>query len=150
MIFIWTKYLFSISYDPVLGFGGDERSFTAAEIDAFFDKLKGINNRCGNIKPSPKFDKRLMSEFMRQNDGKGCVLIFLDEPNLLKQDTAEGIYWGPDHFDRLDVVIMKTIPLLRAPPPPPPPLTNVLLSGWRRVSHETWSRETSRNGQICD
>lgn len=103
MIFIWTKYLVSIFYREGTGFG-EEKPFTSAEIDAFFDKLKGINNRCGDIDPLPKFDKRLMSEFMNRNDGKGCVLIFLDEPNLLKQDRAAGIYWGPDHFDRLDVV----------------------------------------------
>jgi len=73
-------------------------------MNALFKKLQGINNRCGKIDPLPKFDKRPMFEFMDRNDGRGRVLIFMDEPNLVKEETVEGIYFGPKHVDRKNVV----------------------------------------------
>lgn len=108
VIFLWMKYLWTLPQN----FLENERPFTEDELLAFFEKLKRINNRCpyqafGPIpekQPDDKFDRFLMSKLMEQNGGKGCVLIFMDEPNILFMNASEGIYFGPDYFDRLDVV----------------------------------------------
>ncbi|KAK0743969.1 pectin lyase fold/virulence factor, partial [Schizothecium vesticola] len=113
VIFLWTKYLWALPAD----FLENGRSFTKPELEAFYGKLKGINNRCpyGRFGPVPekrpdvKFDRFLMSTLMEQNNGKGCVLIFLDEPNILFANPEEGIYFGPDYFDRSDVWIETNV-----------------------------------------
>lgn len=64
-------------------------------VNNFFSKLKGINNRCGNLDPNTKFNKQKASYFMDQNGGKGCVLFLLNgnlKPNVPQDSVADGIY----------------------------------------------------------
>lgn len=47
----------------------------------FFDKLRGIQNRCPNLGTS-SIEQLKMGTLMNMNNGKGCVLIFLDTAHL--------------------------------------------------------------------
>ncbi|KAK1995691.1 PLC-like phosphodiesterase [Colletotrichum falcatum] len=83
----------------------------------FFEKLIKIENRCGNLESRPIQDYT-MDKLMSSNDGKGCVLIFLDTvhmkniPEAERVSTEDGIYrkdaisWTdawPDKEDTKDV-----------------------------------------------
>lgn len=69
----------------------------------FFGKLRGVDNRCGNLDPTIKFNEQKASYFMDQNGGRGCVLFLLLGGNLnadVPQDSvADGIY----QTSRMDV-----------------------------------------------
>lgn len=65
-------------------------------VRTFFDKLKLVNYRCGNLDPKAKFDMQTASYFMDRNSGRGCVLFLLDDSNLSPEvphdSPADGIY----------------------------------------------------------
>lgn len=74
----------------------------------FIDKIKTINNRCGNIRltaDDPKFGDLPMSKFRGENNN-GCVILLLDNKNSIKtttkEDPAAGIYKQEDHFTFFD------------------------------------------------
>ncbi|KAL4722684.1 hypothetical protein ACLX1H_010567 [Fusarium chlamydosporum] len=54
--------------------------------EEFFDKLRKIDNLCGGLYDTGKKDETIeklyMGDLMDKNDGKGCVLAFLDTKNL--------------------------------------------------------------------
>ncbi|KAB5577639.1 hypothetical protein GE09DRAFT_1213862 [Coniochaeta sp. 2T2.1] len=93
-IFLWVRYLNRLS-NALVGHKADTRL-----MNIWFDKFKLINNRCNGLNgfdTSPKMDKRNMSEFMDNNNGKGCVIIIFDtgddiEPGAPKALPEEGIY----------------------------------------------------------
>ncbi|POR39187.1 Uncharacterized protein TPAR_00621, partial [Tolypocladium paradoxum] len=64
-------------------------------MQEFFDVLKTINNRCPSL-PKKDFSELTAGELMDRNEGKGCVVILLNQENnkkLTKQDSEEdGIY----------------------------------------------------------
>ncbi|KAL2863395.1 phosphatidylinositol-specific phospholipase C domain-containing protein [Aspergillus lucknowensis] len=51
-------------------------------VNDFFNELKKISNRCGNLDTSVQFQNQAASYFMDQNNGTGCVLFLLDGSNL--------------------------------------------------------------------
>ncbi|KAK2035410.1 PLC-like phosphodiesterase, partial [Colletotrichum zoysiae] len=83
----------------------------------FFNKLMKIENRCGELE-SGRIQDYTMDKLMSSNNGKGCVLIFLDTvhmkniPEAERFSTKDGIYskndisWidaWPDKEDTKDV-----------------------------------------------
>lgn len=92
LVFFRVRYLIGIRNIPSFG----PIYWTADMVDEFFGKLKGVNNRCGNLDMNTKFNKQKASYFMDQNGGKGCVLFLLNTSNL-KDDVphdsvGDGIY----------------------------------------------------------
>ncbi|TQV94512.1 hypothetical protein V2A60_005553 [Cordyceps javanica] len=92
IVFFRVRYLIGIRNIPSFG----PIYWTADMVNEFFGKLRGVNNRCGNLDPNTKFNKQKASYFMDQNGGQGCVLFLLDTGNL-KDDVphdsiADGIY----------------------------------------------------------
>ncbi|KAH6856631.1 LysM domain-containing protein [Chaetomium sp. MPI-CAGE-AT-0009] len=71
--------------------------------DEFFDKLRKINNRCGNIPASGDdgFQSRTVGSLMSRNNNKGCVLIFLDTAHLQRNIAT------PDRVARSDGIYDK-------------------------------------------
>ncbi|KAG5932725.1 hypothetical protein E4U53_001209 [Claviceps sorghi] len=92
IIFFRVRYLIGMLELPVDG----PIYWNADIVKAFFDKLRGVHNRCGNLDPTIKFNKQKASYFMDQNAGKGCVLFLLNTGNLppgVQHDAvADGIY----------------------------------------------------------
>jgi hypothetical protein len=68
----------------------------ATLTNSFFAKLRGINNRCGNLDTNTGFQNQPASYFMDRNGGKGCVLLLLtghlDGEGVPREATADGIY----------------------------------------------------------
>ncbi len=61
-------------------------------VNAFFAKLRGVNNRCANLDTSTGFQNQKASYFMDQNQGKGCVLFLLNGHLNGRESPADGIY----------------------------------------------------------
>ncbi|KAG6007043.1 hypothetical protein E4U21_006403 [Claviceps maximensis] len=99
IIFFRVRYLIGMLELPVDG----PIYWNAGIVDAFFDKLRGVHNRCGNLDPTVKFNKQRASYFMDRNSGNGCVLFLLDGGNLPagvpREAVADGIYQA----SRMDV-----------------------------------------------
>ncbi|KAK2609096.1 hypothetical protein QQS21_002323 [Conoideocrella luteorostrata] len=98
IIFFRVRYLIGMFEIPA----GGPIYWNADIVNNFFNKLKGVNNRCGNLDPSTKFNKQKASYFMDQNGGKGCVLFLLsgDLNSDVPQDSVgDGIYQS----SRMDV-----------------------------------------------
>lgn len=94
----------------------------------FFGKLRGVDNRCGNLDPAIKFNQQKASYFMDQNGGRGCVLFLLLGGNLdagVPQDSvADGIYQA----SRMDVRDnWSDLPDTEA-------MANDQVAGWKTVS----------------
>ncbi|KAK1240137.1 hypothetical protein MKX08_007579 [Trichoderma sp. CBMAI-0020] len=69
--------------------------WTSPIVNDFFSKLRGVNNRCGNLDTSSTFNQKPASYFMDQNGGNGCVLFLLagDLQSGVPQDSvSDGIY----------------------------------------------------------
>ena len=60
--------------------------------NAFFAKLRGVNNRCANLDTSTGFQNQKASYFLDQNQGKGCVLFLLNGHLNGRESPADGIY----------------------------------------------------------
>ncbi|KAK5991566.1 hypothetical protein PT974_09851 [Cladobotryum mycophilum] len=91
IIFFRIRYLVGIRKIPSFG----PIRWTQDIVNDFFGKLKGVNNRCGNLDTSTTFNQKPASYFMDQNGGKGCVLFLLagDLPANVTQDSIpDGIY----------------------------------------------------------
>ncbi|KND90634.1 PI-PLC X-box domain-containing protein [Tolypocladium ophioglossoides CBS 100239] len=90
IIFLRFSYLIGINKVPT-----KPQYWTAEIMQQFFDELKTINNRCISL-PEIEFFLIKAGIFMDQNDGKGCVLILLDQANNQYLDTLDsepdGIY----------------------------------------------------------
>lgn len=86
---------------------GRAKNWEENEMVRFIDKIKTINNRCGNIRTTkdPRFGELPMSKFRGQNNN-GCVVLLLDTKHSIKtttkEDPAAGIYKHDDHFDFTD------------------------------------------------
>ncbi|KAG6015816.1 hypothetical protein E4U54_002897 [Claviceps lovelessii] len=72
-------------------------------VDAFFDKLRGVHNRCGNLDAAVKFNKKKASYFMDQNSGRGCVLFLLNTHNLPADVPRDAVADGIYQDSRMDV-----------------------------------------------
>ncbi|KAK4135446.1 PLC-like phosphodiesterase [Trichocladium antarcticum] len=101
VIILQFRYLIGIRNVPSMG----PEYWKTKQKDEFFDKLRRINNRCGNIPTSGAngLGDRGVGSFMSSNGNKGCVLIFLDtrhlEQNIAAADRvarADGIYHKND------------------------------------------------------
>ncbi|GAB0137654.1 hypothetical protein EsDP_00005911 [Epichloe bromicola] len=71
-------------------------------VTNFFGKLRGVDNRCGNLDPTIKFNEQKASYFMDQNGGRGCVLFLLGgnlNADVPQDSVADGIY----QTSRMDV-----------------------------------------------
>ncbi|KAG6187229.1 hypothetical protein E4U36_008252 [Claviceps purpurea] len=92
IIFFRVRYLIGVREYPAHG----PIYWNADIVDAFFSKLQGVNNRCGNLDPAIQFNKQTASYFMDRNGGNGCVLFLLDGSNLprdvRRESVADGIY----------------------------------------------------------
>lgn len=93
IIFVRVRYLVGIRSLP----GGGPIPWTEDIMNKFFDRLRAVNNRCGNLDLNTKFNKQKASYFMDQNGGKGCVIFLLDTFNVKKDgvprnSSADGIY----------------------------------------------------------
>ncbi|KAG8414320.1 hypothetical protein J3459_014860 [Metarhizium acridum] len=105
VIFFRVRYLNGILDIPTAG----PIYWTADIVNNFFSKLKGINNRCGNLDLNTKFNKQKASYFMDQNSGKGCVLFLLNgnlKPDVPQDSVPDGIYKNSmmdvwDHWSNL-------------------------------------------------
>lgn len=99
IVFFRVRYLIGIRNIPSFG----PIYWTADMVNEFFGKLKGVNNRCGNLDMNTKFNKQKASYFMDQNGGNGCVLFLLDTGNLNDNVPHDSIGDGIYKTDRLDV-----------------------------------------------
>lgn len=91
VIFFHVRYLIGIREVPSLG----PIYWTTAIVNDFFGKLKGVNNRCGNLDTSTTFNQKPASYFMDQNGGNGCVVFLLAgdlQPTVPQDSVADGIY----------------------------------------------------------
>jgi hypothetical protein len=91
VIFFHVRYLIGIREVPSLG----PIYWTSPMVNEFFGKLKGVNNRCGNLDTSSTFNQKTASYFMDQNGGNGCVIFLLagDLQSSVPQDSvSDGIY----------------------------------------------------------
>jgi hypothetical protein len=93
VIFFRVRYLNGILDIPTAG----PIYWSKDIVNNFFSKLKGINNRCGNLDLNTKFNKQKASYLMDQNSGNGCVLFLLNgnlKPDVPQDSVADGIYRG--------------------------------------------------------
>ncbi|RSL61320.1 hypothetical protein CEP53_005150 [Fusarium sp. AF-6] len=91
VIFIQLRYLLGLRQFPL---GGPV--YWPNELkDDFFEQLKRINNRCANL-GEKNLEQLRMSELMEWNEGKGCVLLFLDTAALEKRIIKEHVISRPD------------------------------------------------------
>ncbi|KOS20544.1 hypothetical protein ESCO_005293 [Escovopsis weberi] len=91
MIFFRVRYLVGRRRAPVAG----PIYWDTSMVNAFFDKLRGVNNRCGNLDTTTTFNGRPASYFMDKNGGNGCVIFLLagDLQAGVPQDSVpDGIY----------------------------------------------------------
>lgn len=92
IIIFRVRYLIGIRNIPSFG----PIYWTADMANEFFGKLKGVNNRCGNLDTNARFNKQKASYFMDQNNGNGCVLFMLNGENLKDgvphDSVGDGIY----------------------------------------------------------
>ncbi|OAQ70980.1 phospholipase C-like protein [Pochonia chlamydosporia 170] len=91
VIFFRVRYLNGILDIPTAG----PIYWSNAIVQDFFNKLKGVNNRCGNLDLNTKFNKQPASYFMDRNGGKGCVLFLLNgnlKPDVPQDSVSDGIY----------------------------------------------------------
>ena len=89
VIFIRLRYLVGIRTVPSLG----PIMWDSDMIMEFVAMLETVNNRCGNLDVSKKFQNQKASYFMDRNQGKGCV-IFVLNGHLKNNDEriSSGIY----------------------------------------------------------
>lgn len=91
VIIFHVRYLVGIREVPSLG----PIYWSSSIVNDFFNKLRGVNNRCGNLDTSSTFNQKPASYFMDQNGGNGCVLFLLagDLQSGVPQDSIpDGIY----------------------------------------------------------
>ncbi|KAI8196540.1 Mutanase [Colletotrichum sp. SAR 10_65] len=102
VIFLWMRDMVSFRG----GLFGGGHPFDGNEMAQFFDKLRGIQNRCRGLTEATRFQDRVMGELMEQNDGRGCVAIILDQfgvdARVPQDDPASGIFLAGKHMDRTD------------------------------------------------
>lgn len=79
-------------------------------VDAFFAKLRAINNRCLDLDTRGGLQNHKASYFMDRNDGKGCVILLLSgqlQGDVPRESPADGIYDGSalsvrDHWSDME------------------------------------------------
>ncbi|KAJ0335067.1 hypothetical protein COL922a_009804 [Colletotrichum nupharicola] len=102
VIFLWMRDMVSFRS----GLFGGGHPFDGNEMAQFFDKLRGIQNRCRGLTAATKLQDRVMGELMEQNDGRGCVAIILDQfgvdARVPQDDPASGIFLAGKHMERTD------------------------------------------------
>ncbi|KAI8270287.1 Mutanase [Colletotrichum sp. SAR 10_98] len=102
VVFLWMRDMVSFRG----GLFGGGHPFNENQMAQFFDKLRGIKNRCRGLTEATKLQERVMGELMEQNDGSGCVAIILDQfgvdAGIPQDDPASGIFLAGKHMDRTD------------------------------------------------
>ncbi|KAI8189636.1 Mutanase [Colletotrichum sp. SAR 10_75] len=102
VVFLWMRDMVSFRG----GLFGGGHPFDGDEMAQFFDKLRGIRNRCRGLTEATRLQERVMGELMEQNDGRGCVAIILDQfgvdEGIPQDDPASGIFLAGKHMDRTD------------------------------------------------
>ncbi|KAL2820904.1 PLC-like phosphodiesterase [Aspergillus cavernicola] len=92
IIFFNVRYLVGLRRVPL---GGPIR-WNNDIMNNFFNQLKQINNRCGNLDTSVQFQRQKASWFMDRNNGAGCVIFLLNGANLQdgvpRASIADGLY----------------------------------------------------------
>ncbi|KAK2782279.1 hypothetical protein FQN53_000095 [Emmonsiellopsis sp. PD_33] len=89
VIFFWLGYLVGIRSTPSFGPIMWDDELTAE----FLEKLKGVNNRCGDLDTETHFQEQPASNFMDSNSGAGCVIFLLNGHLEDKVEwRSEGIY----------------------------------------------------------
>lgn len=102
LVFFKVRYLVGIRHIPSFG----PIYWTPDITNNFFGKLKGVNNRCGNLDPGVQFQDQKASYFLDQNNRNGCVLFLLDghlaQGNSPTESPADGIYNFGSHMSIWD------------------------------------------------
>ncbi|KAI8245335.1 hypothetical protein K4K55_002335 [Colletotrichum sp. SAR 10_96] len=102
VVFLWMRDMVSFRG----GLFGGGHPFDGDEMAQFFDKLRGIQNRCRGLTEATRLQERVMGELMEQNGGTGCVAIILEQfgvdPSVPQDDPASGIFLAGKHMDRTD------------------------------------------------
>lgn len=102
VVFLWMRDMVSFRG----GLFGGGHPFDGDEMAQFFDKLRGIQNRCRGLTEATRLQERVMDELMEQNGGTGCVAIILDQfgvdPRIPQDDPTSGIFLAGKHMDRTD------------------------------------------------
>ncbi|KAI8267365.1 Mutanase [Colletotrichum sp. SAR11_239] len=102
VVFLWMRDMVSFRG----GLFGGGHPFNGDEMAQFFDKLRGIQNRCRGLTEATRLQERVMGELMEQNGGTGCVAIILDQfgvdEGIPQDDPASGIFLAGKHMDRTD------------------------------------------------
>ncbi|KAF4491793.1 Mutanase [Colletotrichum fructicola Nara gc5] len=102
VVFLWMRDMVSFRG----GLFGGGHPFDGDEMAQFFDKLRGIQNRCRGLTEATRLQERVMGELMEQNGGTGCVAIILEQfgvdPRIPQDDPASGIFLAGKHMDRTD------------------------------------------------
>jgi hypothetical protein len=102
IIIWWVRYMVDLNLNVPAGKG---RHWTADKANEFYTALEKINNRCGGLSNSPKFNLLQAGTLMDMNNGAGCVLIITDgtlNDGVPKDKPASGIYHAGDFMDRDD------------------------------------------------
>ena len=106
VIILQFRYLIGIRKVPSLG----PIYWETKQKDEFFDKLRRINNRCGNIPTESKLGltekiltDRTVGSLMSSNGGKGCVFIFLNTAHLSNIAETDRVARSDGIYDRGDL-----------------------------------------------
>ncbi|KAK3299621.1 PLC-like phosphodiesterase [Chaetomium fimeti] len=106
VIILQFRYLIGIRKVPSLG----PIYWETKQKDEFFDKLRRINNRCGNILTESKLGltekvlaDRTVGSLMSSNGGKGCVFIFLNTAHLSNIAEADRVARSDGIYNRRDL-----------------------------------------------
>ena len=91
IIFMRVKYLIGIRKIPSSG----PIYWSQKIVDDFFNKLRGVNNRCPDMDANVPFNQQKASYFMDRNGGAGCVIFLLDgdlDEKVAHDSVSDGIY----------------------------------------------------------
>lgn len=103
VIILQFRYLLGLRESPIIGpiYWDDDLK------DEFFDKLKEIKNRCGDLEHERRFHDYKLKTLMNMNSGKGCVLIFLDTQHMDQKIEEEDQIWEKEGIYRKNAMSIR-------------------------------------------
>ncbi|KAF5240009.1 hypothetical protein FAUST_4593 [Fusarium austroamericanum] len=103
VIILQFRYLLGLRESPIIGpiYWDDDLK------DEFFDKLKEIKNRCGDLEHERRFHDYKLRTLTNMNSGKGCVLIFLDTQHMDQKIEEEDQIWEKEGIYRKNAMSIR-------------------------------------------
>jgi len=103
-VIVWAiKYM--VDLDNFKLTSKEQRYWSKAKTESFYDALEKINNRCTGFSNDVAFEKRPIKDFMDKNGGKGCVLLLTNghlKDGIPKDRPSSGLYHLPEYLSRDD------------------------------------------------